>query len=189
MCLFFVLLRTLWFLCSIWCFVAADCVNGGVRPQQVMIWDDHQAKCIGELSFRSQVGNCSLRRVEGKGPMAAAAMQQAAGTPCCLVVMSTAFSKWASQCLSLAVLCAAGLNGGIATVLIASPLAAASSFAGLEGQANRHTCLQQAAFQFVAVMPRLTVILRVDFSHPGALCVIDILCCFDKKERESEHVM
>jgi hypothetical protein len=22
---------------------------------QVMIWDDHQAKCIGELSFRSQV--------------------------------------------------------------------------------------------------------------------------------------
>jgi hypothetical protein len=24
-------------------------------PVQVMIWDDHQAKCIGELSFRSQV--------------------------------------------------------------------------------------------------------------------------------------
>mgnify|MGYP001810063681 CR=1 FL=1 len=24
---------------------------------QVMIWDDHQAKCIGELSFRSQVGS------------------------------------------------------------------------------------------------------------------------------------
>lgn len=30
---------------------------------QVMIWDDHQAKCIGELSFRSQVGT-STRGVQ-----------------------------------------------------------------------------------------------------------------------------
>ena len=27
----------------------ADCIA------QVMIWDDHQNRCIGELSFRSQV--------------------------------------------------------------------------------------------------------------------------------------
>lgn len=28
---------------------------------QVMIWDDHQNRCIGELSFRSQVGTVALR--------------------------------------------------------------------------------------------------------------------------------
>ncbi len=27
---------------------------------QVMIWDDHQNRCIGELSFRSQVSTCGI---------------------------------------------------------------------------------------------------------------------------------
>ena len=30
---------------------------------QVMIWDDHQNRCIGELSFRSQVGTLALRHL------------------------------------------------------------------------------------------------------------------------------
>ncbi len=29
---------------------------------QVMIWDDHQSRCIGELSFRSQVRMFEIRR-------------------------------------------------------------------------------------------------------------------------------
>lgn len=29
---------------------------------QVMIWDDHLNKCIGELSFRSEVQSVKLRR-------------------------------------------------------------------------------------------------------------------------------
>ena len=33
------------------------------RPRvQVMIWDDHQNRCIGELSFRSEVRAVRLRR-------------------------------------------------------------------------------------------------------------------------------
>ncbi|XP_052622095.1 autophagy-related protein 18a [Lactuca sativa] len=41
-------------------------VGGGSQPQyplnKVMIWDDHQGRCIGELSFRSEVRGVRLRR-------------------------------------------------------------------------------------------------------------------------------
>jgi hypothetical protein len=36
-------------------------VRGGVHTQ-VMIWDDHQNRCIGELSFRAEVKAVKLRR-------------------------------------------------------------------------------------------------------------------------------
>lgn len=41
-------------------------VGGGIdsqySPNKVMIWDDHQSRCIGEFSFRSEVRSVKLRR-------------------------------------------------------------------------------------------------------------------------------
>lgn len=36
--------------------------NPRFQPNKVMIWDDHQSRCIGELSFRSEVRAVKLRR-------------------------------------------------------------------------------------------------------------------------------
>ncbi|KAK4774692.1 hypothetical protein SAY86_009627 [Trapa natans] len=36
--------------------------NPQYSPHKVMIWDDHQSRCIGELSFRSEVRSVRLRR-------------------------------------------------------------------------------------------------------------------------------
>ena len=41
-------------------------VGGGKSPKwptnKVMLWDDHQAKCIGEMAFSGEIKNVKLRK-------------------------------------------------------------------------------------------------------------------------------
>mmetsp|Transcript_14594 Transcript_14594/g.44109 ORF Transcript_14594/g.44109 Transcript_14594/m.44109 type:complete len:360 (+) Transcript_14594:296-1375(+) len=49
------------FRCNILAIVGSG-TSAQYPPNKVMIWDDHQGRCIGELSFRSQVHSVRLRR-------------------------------------------------------------------------------------------------------------------------------
>ncbi|KAG4916616.1 Autophagy-related protein 18a [Glycine soja] len=49
------------FLCNIFALVGGG-PNPQYPPNKVMIWDDHQGHCIGELSFRAAVRGVRLRR-------------------------------------------------------------------------------------------------------------------------------
>ncbi|KDP21619.1 hypothetical protein JCGZ_03290 [Jatropha curcas] len=49
------------FRCNILALVGAD-GNSQYPPNKVLIWDDHQSRCIGEFSFRSEVRAVKLRR-------------------------------------------------------------------------------------------------------------------------------
>ena len=49
------------FRCNILALVGAD-ANSQYPPNKVLIWDDHQSRCIGEFSFRSEVRSVKLRR-------------------------------------------------------------------------------------------------------------------------------
>ncbi|XP_050381283.1 autophagy-related protein 18a-like [Argentina anserina] len=50
------------FRCNILTLVGAAAPEPLYSPNKVMIWDDHQSRCIGELSFRSEVKSVRLRR-------------------------------------------------------------------------------------------------------------------------------
>ncbi|KAJ4850030.1 Autophagy- protein 18c [Turnera subulata] len=49
------------FRCNILALVGAES-NSHYPPNKVLIWDDHQSRCIGEFSFRSEVRAVKLRR-------------------------------------------------------------------------------------------------------------------------------
>lgn len=48
------------FRCNILAFVGAP-ANPHYPPNKVMIWDDHQSRCIGEFTFRSEIRAVKLR--------------------------------------------------------------------------------------------------------------------------------
>ncbi|KAL2558440.1 Autophagy-related protein 18c [Forsythia ovata] len=49
------------FRCNILALVGSK-MNSQYPPNKVIIWDDHQSRCIGEFSFRSEVRSVKLRR-------------------------------------------------------------------------------------------------------------------------------